>query len=510
MLREADGPLEASIFVEALRAAPAALVACGLVAHALLWAVATHFADPSPSPQMAIAIALGRETLLGYPELPPLAAWLSDAIYRATHSLFAIRLAAASCIALAGWFVFLFARRVAGDRQAAIAVLMMVSVYPVAFPGGALTGDLLQMPLLAGAVLCWWIAVGEKNPAAWMPLGLLLAVSVYAGPQGVVLFAVLVIVTLLSAHARSATGNLTALFAILVALLILAHVAGPRAIWLYFHGAENLFADDRAETSASEASTLLRIPLVIALGHFGFALLIVLATFDTAKARESAPVFARQSSAPFSRRSVIAIAIVPALLACAWVLLDGQVVRAQFFAPLLLFGGLAAVLIGGERLILRRQALVGSIALILLFVPPVMHVALSFAPGWFGDNRATNWPAAQAARIFTEIFQTRTGRPLAFVAGDRIPAAQIAAVASTRPRFVSDADLSRSPWIDATEFKAKGGVVFWEIRGADSAPPAQLAAKFPALVIEAPLRLSWARGGGEPVRLGWAIVPPAP
>lgn len=510
MLREASGPLEASISVEALRAAPAALVAAGLVVHALVWAVATHFAEASPAPQMAIAVALGREWLLGYPDLPPLAAWISEAIYRATHSLFAVRLAAASCVALSGWILFQFLRRFAGDRQAAIAVLLMVSVFPVAFPGGALTNDLLQMPLLAALLLSWWLAVGERNPSGWMLLGLFAAISLYAGPQGVAMLAVLALVTVLSASARAAVGNAIALFGLAAGLLIFTHVGGPRLLWLWFHGGDSFLPGAGAGILEAEFQPSLRLLLTLLAGHLGFLLLIALATWRTAKSNELAPVFARQSVTLFSGWSVIALAVLPATLVLLWLHLGKHDARPQFFSSLLLLGGAAAIVLGGERLVLRRQTLIGSILLIFLFVPPAIALASSFLPGWFGNNRAANWPAASAARTFTEIFRTRTGRPLEFIAGDRIPAAQIAVMSDARPHLVIDADPSRSPWVDAAEFKRKGGVVFWEIRGADGSPPAGLSGKLPPFVAEAPLRLPWARGGGEPVRLGWAILPPAP
>src|SRR5215510_7871116 len=91
-INEASGPLEASVFVEALRAIPAVFVAIALVVHAFLCAIAMHIAEPSPSPQMAVALVLGREWLAGYAELPPLAPWLSAAIFYETHSLFLLRL----------------------------------------------------------------------------------------------------------------------------------------------------------------------------------------------------------------------------------------------------------------------------------------------------------------------------------------------------------------------------------------------------------------------------------
>jgi 4-amino-4-deoxy-L-arabinose transferase-like glycosyltransferase len=505
-LGEAAGPLEASIFVEGLRAIPATFLAIGLIAHALLWAIATGIAEPSPPPQMAVALALGREWLPGYEELPPLAAWVSEAIFRATHSLFAIRLAAALCVAAAGWILFLFARRIVGDRQGAIAILLMVSIFPVAFPGSSLTNDLIQMPLAAAAILFWWIAAAERNPNAWIALGIILGTMTYAGPQGFALLAVFVMVTLLSSRMRAAISRFDAALCIACALLVFAFVAGPRMLWLYQNGWSNVFAGSGAGIAAGEMLSPFRLTLNLVLGHFGFALLLFLATADVAK--ETAPVFVRERTALSSRRSIILLAIVPALLVLLALYALGQSARQQFFVPLLMLSGVAAVLMGGERLTIRRQRLVGWIALIFLFAPVAMHFVFSFAPGWLGENRAANWPAGAAARTFTEIYHTRTGRPLEYVIGERVHASQIAALSADRPRVYIDADMKRSPWIGDAEFRKKGGVVFWEIRGADSAPPAEYTSRLPAFVEEAPLRLPWARGGGDPVRLGWAIVPP--
>lgn len=507
IFREAAGPLEASVFVEGLRAAPAAFLAIGLIAHALFWAIATHFAEPSPPPQMAVAIALGREWFAGYLELPPLAAWVSAAIHRVTNSLFAVRLASAFCVASAGWIVFLFARRIAGDRHGAIAILLMVSVFPVAFPGSSLTGELLQMPLAATAILSWWLAAGEGKPNAWIALGVVLGVMLYAGPQALAFLFAIVAVTLLSEHARAALMRRDAVLCIALAIFVFLFIAGPRFIWLAQHGWSNLFAGNGAGIVAGEALSPVRLLFSTVAGHFGLALLLFLATAYAAKAKENAPVFVRKPVTPFSQRSVLVLAILPVIVALLSVYVFGREVRLQFLSPLLMLGGLAAVLMAGERLIVRRQMLVGGIALIFLIVPPGMLLFFSFTPGWVSDNRAANWPASAAARTLTDIYHTRTGRPLEFVIGERVHGAQLAVLSADRPQLFVDADKTLSPWIDDAEFKKKGGVVFWEIRGADGAPPAEYLARLPAFVAEAPLRLPWARGGGDPVRLGWAIVP---
>lgn len=509
MLREAAGPLETSIFVEGLRAAPAGFLGLGLIAHALLWAIATHFAEPAPPPQMAVTLALGREWFLGYAEMPPLAAWTSETIYRATGSLFALRLASALCVALAGWIVFLFARRVIGDRQGAIAVLLMVSIFPVAFPGSSLTGDLLLMPLVAAAFLAWWVAAGEKNPNAWVVLGAILGVTIYAGPQGLVLLVALAAVTVSSARMRAVVARSDALLSIAFGLFVFGFIAGPRLLWLWQNGWSNLLAGAGAGIAPGEMISPLRLSFGILLGHFGFALLVFLATAYAAKEKDNAPVFVREPTALASRRGVVALALAPALLALLALYGFDASARLQLFSPLLMLTGIAVVIIGGDRLIVRRQRFVGAIALIFLFAPPAMQLVFSFAPGWFGENRPANWPASALARTFNEIYQTRTGRPLEFVVGERVQASQVSVLSVNRPRVFIDADRTRTPWIDEAEFKKKGGIVFWQIRGADNAPPQDYVARLPAFTEEAPLRLPWARGGGDPVRLGWAIVPPA-
>lgn len=507
-ISEASGPLEASVFVEGLRAIPAAFLGIGLAFHALVWSMAMQIAETSPPPQMAVALALGREWLAGYAELPPLGAWISAAIFYLTHSFFMLRLASAFCVALAGWLVFLFARRIFGERHGAIAVLLMVSVFPVALPGNPLTGDVLQMPLAAGAVFSWWLATAERKPNAWIALGVILGVMNYAGPQGLILFAVLTLLTVSSARGRAAIKRFDALSCIALGLFVFVFISGPRFFWLWQHGFTNIVSGHGAGIDPLEAHAPLRLVFDILFGHFGFAMLLFLATAYAAK--ENAPVFMREPAALFSRRSVIVLAIAPMLLALLALYAAAQPVKPQFFASLLLFSGVAAVAMAGEKLILRRQRIVGVIAAIFLLVPPLAQIVFSFTPGWFGENRAVNWPVASAARTLTDIYHTRTGRPLEFLIGERVHAAQVAAVSADQPHIFIGADISRSPWIDAAEFRKKGGVVFWEISGADSSPPADYVAKLPAFVAEAPLRLPWARGGGDPVRLGWAIVPPQP
>ena len=125
------GPLTASLFVEALRAHAGKLVAGALICHALLWTLALAISEPTPDPKIALGLALGREWPLGYPGLPVLAPWLLQAVYAVFPSALVMKALGPIAVALAGWFVFLLARRMIGERHGALATLVMVGVTPV-------------------------------------------------------------------------------------------------------------------------------------------------------------------------------------------------------------------------------------------------------------------------------------------------------------------------------------------------------------------------------------------
>jgi hypothetical protein len=198
-----------------------------------------------------------------------------------------------------------------------------------------LTGDLLQMPLLAALrLLSWWIAVGEKNPNGWMSLGLLAALSLYAGPQGVVLLAVLsarhAVERAYACGAGQCAGNVRARRR----LLIFAHAGAPRLLWLWFHSGDSFLAGARRRNYRTRVS-------------------ISLATFADAACRSSRLSVADRSSprstpakSKEQRAGVRAttgnallavecdrVAILPAAFALLWLYLSAQNTRPAVFFP---------------------------------------------------------------------------------------------------------------------------------------------------------------------------------
>jgi hypothetical protein len=503
------GPLEASIFVEALRANPAGFVLVGLAVHALLWTLVPLISEATPDPRLLVGAALGRELQLGYVDTPPLASWLA-ALVRWLFGVNALLALGPLSVAVAGWLVFKLGRELVGERHAAIATLIMVGVHPVAFPVEPFDGNVLSIPLAALAVLSWWRAVRDRNRNDLMLFGAALALLAYAGGQGLFLFLALAAFTAATGEGRAVLSRYAIDNSALIAAAVFLVVLIPRLLWLVLYRFDGAAPGPGAGIDPGVFVGPLAIIGGVILGHVGLVVLIVLGSPLLASDRATAPSFVRPPLDAFARRTVVVIALVPALVAgvCAVVLRWKAPMVAA--APLLLYSGLLAIMLGGDVIKISRQRAAALAAIMLLVLPPALEAATNIVSPWVAEaGRPTNFPAAEAARRVTDAFRARTGRPLRIVAGDTDMAAAIALYSADRPRFFPGADSRRAPWIDEPELRAAGAVVVWRAEGPATAPPLELAARLPGLVPEAPLSLPWARPGRlDPLRIGWAILPP--
>jgi hypothetical protein len=503
-------PLEASIYVEGLRARPAFFVGLFLLVHAAMWTLTAWLANPTPDPQLSIGHALGNEWQLGYVDSPPFAPWVLELAFRGGGLLAAYALGPLA-VALAGWLVFAVARRIVGDRHGALAVFLLVGVHPVAFPISAFDSDLVQMPLVALAALAWWHAITQRSRVAWVVLGVTFGALAYSGAQWVFVLAALAFITAVSTTGRAALQTQEDVFSAVLALFIFMLLLTPRMIWLQDHGFAGSSMSLDVVAADSSLTSAVGVAAAVLFGHVGLLLMLLLGSSIQASDREIAPVFMRPEIARFGKWSAILVALMPAVLAFAVTFIAGIRYSTSSAAPLLLYSGLLAVVLAPQVLRVHRQRTVAVAGLTLLLLPPFLEIALAFASPWIGEARPTNWPAAETSRYVTDVYRTRTGRPLEYVVGDLATASSIALLSRDRPHVFIDADTARAPWADRATIEAAGAVVVWRTRGADAAPPPALAANLPPLVAEAPLTLRWVRPGNlDFIRLGWAIIPPKP
>ncbi|MBV9954286.1 MAG: hypothetical protein JOZ70_03450, partial [Pseudolabrys sp.] len=202
-------------------------------------------------------------------------------------------------------------------------------------------------------------------------------------------------------------------------------------------------------------------------------------------------------------------ALMPALTALAIVAASGRLGPLARVAPFILLSGVAVLLAAGDQVQLYRERRVSLTWLALLVGPPLL-VALSVVavPWTVAADLNTGQPASAMGRFFTENYQRRTGRPLAFIGGDHRLAALVAQSVPSRPA-VLDPQPERSPWATAADLRRNGGILVWPATDTPGTPPPSVRAQFPEIVPELPRAFARPVQGRLPLlRIGWAVVRP--
>ena len=94
--------------------------------------------------------------------------------------------------------------------------------------------------------------------------------------------------------------------------------------------------------------------------------------------------------------------------------------------------------------------------------------------------------------------------------GDPRVAPLVALATPSRPHVYFDWAPQRSPWANAAEIRAQGGILVWPAADNSGTPPATLKAQFPDMVPEVPRSFPRAVQGMLPlIRLGWSMQRPS-
>lgn len=496
-----------SLLVEFLRGRPAVVFWTVALTQAALWTLVPALFYSAPPGEVPMLLAIGREFVLGSYLGPPLAFWLGEIAFGIAGS-FGLYALAQGCIVLTYWAVFALGRGIVGTRHAILAVLLMVGITAFTVPSPNFGPAILAAPLWALALLYYWRAVGEGRRGYWFLLALDLGLLLLASYVGLILLALMIVFTLASARGRSAALHPEPW----IAVLLFSIVVFPHVLW--FSGARSLVGEgiDESVAAAGRLSPGVWLCLALLLTHLGLALLVTLTSGWPRHPRERAPEIDRNPVEPFARIFIFAFAMAPALMAIVVAFASGRLGPLDRVAPLVVLSGLAVIVAAGDKILLYREGLVSSAWLGLLVAPPVL-VALSLVlfPWTLGIDLKIAQPANAEGHFYSEIYQRRTGRPLAYLSGDPRIAPLVALASPSRPHVYFAWAPHRSPWANSADIRAQGGVLVWPAADNNGTPPETLKVQFPEMVPEVPRSFPRAVQGRLPlIRLGWSVQrPPA-
>jgi hypothetical protein len=494
-----------SLLVEFLRGRPAVVFWTAALTQAALWTLIPTIFYGAPPGEVPLLLAIGREFVLGSYLGPPLAFWLGEVAFRIAGS-FGLYALAQACIVLTYWAIFVLGRGIVGTRHAIMAILLMVGIAAYAVPSPDFGPAVLAAPLWALGLLFYWRAVGEGRRGYWFLLALDLGLLLLANYVGVILLVLMIVFTAASARGRSAAQRPEPW----IAVLLLCIVVFPHVIW--FRSGRSLILEgiDESFAATGRLSPALWLIFALLLTHLGLALLVALASGWPRHPRERAPEIDRNPVDPFARTFVFVFALAPALMAVIIAFASGRLGPLGSLAPLVVLSGLAVIVAAGDKILLYRERLVSSAWLGLLVAPPVL-VALSIAifPWAFGSDLKIAQPANAEGRFYADIFQRRTGKPLAYLSGDPRVAPLVALAAPNRPHLYFAWAPERSPWVSLTEMRTQGGILVWPASDNSGTAPETLKVQFPEMVPEVPRSFPRAVQGMLPlIRIGWSMQRP--
>jgi Dolichyl-phosphate-mannose-protein mannosyltransferase len=494
-----------SLIIEFLRGRPAVVFWTAALTQAALWTVTPALFYSAPPGDVPLLLAIGHEFVLGSYLGPPLAFWLGEFAFRlaGTFGLYAL---AQACVVVAYWAVFKLGCAIVGTRHAVLGVLLMVGISAFTVPSPDFGPAVLAAPLWALALLHYWRAMGAGERGYWFLLALDLGLLLLASYVGLILIALMVLLTLATARGRRALFDPEPW----IAVLLFAIVVFPHAAWLKTASELVVSGFNDSAAAAGRLSPAVWLCVALVATHLGLGLLVALASGWPRRRRERAPEIDRNPVEPFARRFVYFFALAPAAGAIAIVFASGRLGPLDRVAPLVVLSGLAVVIAAGDQVLLYRERLVSSAWLGLLVAPPVLVVlGLLVLPWTVAVDLRIAQPANLEANFFAETFQRRTGKPLTFVTGDARIAPLIALAAPSRPHVFFNWAPQRSPWASAADLRAQGGMLVWPAADNTGTPPAILKTQFPAMVPEVPRVFARSIQGLLPlVRLSWSVVRP--
>ncbi|HET9717259.1 MAG TPA: glycosyltransferase family 39 protein [Pseudolabrys sp.] len=495
-----------SLLIEFLRGRPAVVFWTVALTQAALWTLIPAIFYGAPPGDVPMLLAVGHEFVLGSYLGPPLAFWLGEIAFR-LGGAFGLYALAQACIVTTYWAVFTLGRAIVGTRHAVLAILLMVGVAAFSVPSPDFGPAILATPLWALALLFYWRALGERRRGYWFLLALDLGLLFLANYAGLILFVLIAAFTPMTPRGRAAILHPEPW----IALLLLCIVVFPHALWLVGNRSLVLEGFEEVLATTGRLSPAVWLCFVLLSTHLGLALLIVLASGWPRHPRERAPEIDRNPVEPLARLFVYAFALAPALLSIVIVIATRHLGPLDRITPLVVLSGLAVIVAAGDKVLLYRERLVSSAWIGLLFVPPALAaLSVLLLPWTFGIDLRIMQPANAQGRFFSDNFQRRTGKPLAYVSGDPRIAPLIALGASSRPHVYFAWAPERSPWTNPADFRSYGGILVWPAADNTGSPPATLKGQFPEMVPEVPRSFPRTVQGILPlIRIGWAMLRPS-
>lgn len=484
---------------------PVTVMAGVILLQLIVWTLAPALVHSAPPLDVVEGLMWGREWAIITYKHPALPSWVLETarILSGGGVGWPEYLASQLFVAATFALVFLLGRDLMDAQRAAAGALLLTGVSTYAWGALEFNHNIAQLPFWAGVSLAVWRAVERQSVLWWVLIAVFAAGGMYAKFTTAVLLVVVLAWLVIDAKARRSLATPGPW----VALAVFCLLTAPLAVSLYAHNFQPVtFAAARSMQGSGRIQGFILGNALTLIGPLVMLLIAGLAgPRQAASAADRSPAARPCAIEPRALRFLGIMLAGPPLLALLLALASGSGLRAAWGSPMFNLAGLFAIAVTSNRFRPQSLARIAVCAAALLVAVPIGYSVVIR-----GDLHAArkpfrvNWPQAEIARRFGDIWARETGGPLRIVAG-YWEAGLVGVTAKDKPSIFTLGDFALSPWITPARLKAEGALALWE------GPPSRMPPSLAPLVQGRPTRSESfkAAGGGRELLISYAVVPPS-
>jgi len=470
--------------------------------HILLWTLIPALVRYALPMDALEGTVWGTHFQLGYDKNPFMNGWLTElALYIGGNSGWMLYLFCQLSVGIALWGVFQLGQKILPPLYALTAVILLEGLQYFNFHAFDFNDNTLELGIWSLLILFYYQAITSNKIRYWLLTGFLAALGMMTKYFIVMLLVPMFLFIFYDQNTRSQFKKPGLYYG----LLIFIGISLPHFIWLFFHDFVTIrYAFERVSNDPNWYNHI-AFPLKFGwsqLECFIPALLLFLLTLIGKSSNNSSEFVVSK----FNRTFLLFIGLAPFLLTELLSGITGISLRAGWGQPLLIDWTLILIALTMPQLNLVRLQRIFICVLGLMVAAGATYtycLIQAKAPS------SANYPGKIIANVLTDKWQTKYNSQLAYVAGPRWVAGNVAFYSKDKPNVYMEWNQKVNPWIDESKLKNTGAVFVWDPEERYQVSYEEIKQRFPTITKQEIMHFTWMRNKRmTPVLIYVAFLPP--
>lgn len=423
-----------------------------LIIHMIIWTLVPVFTRYSLHHDVLEGISQGIEYQLGYSKHPFLSMWMIAGVwqYLGEHD-WVIYLFSQILMALGFFYIWKFNKALLSPWKALVATLFVDGLVVFNINANILTPDTVQVPCWAAIGYYLYKLSWHPSTKNWLILGALFGIGFVIKYQILVLLASVMIFIFMTPKLRKDLFSRRFIYSVAMFLLVIS----PHLYWIVKTHFAN-FSYTYEAISQGQTQTFANLLIIYLQNTLAFCLPVVaiyLLTFLSSNIKD-------KHLNSQNQRLIFCLSWGPWLITLILLLILKLDVYARWMTPYFSFLGTFLMSLVPYQLSVKHLKRFSGISV----ATTVILVSVNLFKPNPNPHCDAYYPNKNIASFIHQAWLQEVDQPLKYVGGSRYLVAAIIPYIQPMPRPYFSLDKKSNPWIEESDFMAKGGILVWDIQ----------------------------------------------